>query len=90
MQYIKTEIEGLYVLEPRVFKDARGYFLETWNEKDFNAHVSDTHFIQDNESKSSYGVLRGKKKKKGEAAAVCATRFCARISRLERNGSICL
>ncbi|MBP3837780.1 MAG: dTDP-4-dehydrorhamnose 3,5-epimerase [Prevotella sp.] len=66
MQYIKTEIEGLYVLEPRVFKDARGYFLETWNEKDFNAHVSDTHFIQDNESKSSYGVLRGLHYQKGE------------------------
>ena len=66
MNYVETEIQGVYVLEPRVFQDARGYFMETWNQADFDKHVGKVTFIQDNESKSSYGVLRGLHYQKGE------------------------
>ncbi|MBO4264239.1 MAG: dTDP-4-dehydrorhamnose 3,5-epimerase [Bacteroidales bacterium] len=59
MQYLKTEIPDVYILEPKVFADARGYFMETYVQRDFDAHVRPVHFIQDNESRSSYGVLRG-------------------------------
>lgn len=65
MEYIKTEIAGVYIIEPRVFNDARGYFMEAWKEEEFNANVSPVKFIQDNESKSSYGVLRGLHYQKG-------------------------
>ncbi|MBQ5981204.1 MAG: dTDP-4-dehydrorhamnose 3,5-epimerase [Prevotella sp.] len=66
MNYIETAIKGVYILEPRVFQDARGYFMETWNQADFDKHVGKVTFIQDNESKSSYGVLRGLHYQKGE------------------------
>lgn len=66
MNYIETEIQGVYVLEPHVFQDARGYFVETWNQEDFDKHVGKVTFIQDNESKSSYGVLRGLHYQKGD------------------------
>ena len=67
MEYLKTEIEVVYVLEPRVFRDARGYFFESWRQADFDQHIGrHVEFIQDNESKSSYGVLRGLHYQKGE------------------------
>lgn len=67
MEYLKTEIEGVYVLEPKVFRDARGYFFESWRQADFDQHIGrHVDFIQDNESKSSYGVLRGLHYQKGE------------------------
>mgnify|MGYP005889489607 FL=1 len=67
MEYLKTEIDGVYVLEPRVFRDARGYFFESWRQADFDQHIGrHVEFIQDNESKSSYGVLRGLHYQKGE------------------------
>ena len=56
---IKTAIDGVMILEPRVFNDARGYFFESYSERDFLAQVGDVHFVQDNESMSSYGVMRG-------------------------------
>ena len=60
MHYIETEIPGVYILEPRVFEDARGYFMETWREEDFNRAMGrEVHFVQDNQSMSSRGVLRG-------------------------------
>ena len=59
MNIIKTEIEGVVIIEPRLFKDERGYFFESFSERDFNTQVRTIHFVQDNESKSSYGVLRG-------------------------------
>lgn len=60
MQYIKTAIAGVLVCEPKVFADARGYFMETWREEDFNRAVGHAvRFVQDNESKSHRGVLRG-------------------------------
>ena len=65
MEYIKTEIAGVFILEPHVFSDARGYFMEAWKEEEFNAHIGPVKFIQDNESKSSYGVLRGLHYQKG-------------------------
>ena len=66
MEYIKTEIEGVFIIEPKVFNDARGYFMEAWKQAEFNEHVGRVDFIQDNESKSSYGVLRGLHYQKGE------------------------
>jgi dTDP-4-dehydrorhamnose 3,5-epimerase len=66
MEYIKTEIAGVYIIEPRVFNDARGYFMEAWKEEEFNANIGSVKFIQDNESKSSYGVLRGLHYQKGD------------------------
>ena len=68
MDYKETEIKGVYVIEPRVFNDARGYFMEAWKQEEFNAHVGHVEFIQDNESKSSYGVLRGLHYQKGDAS----------------------
>lgn len=59
MNIIKTEIEGVVILEPRVFKDDRGYFMESFSKKIFDTEVCKTEFVQDNESRSSYGVLRG-------------------------------
>ena len=59
MKFIKTEISDVYILEPLVFEDNRGYFLESYNQKKFEEVVGKTSFVQDNESKSSKGVLRG-------------------------------
>ena len=66
MEFKKTAIEGVYIIEPRVFNDARGYFFEAWKQEEFNAHIGQVNFIQDNESKSSRGVLRGLHYQKGE------------------------
>ena len=59
MNIIKTAIDGLYIIEPRVFADARGYFFESFSQRDFDAQVTPITFVQDNESLSSYGVMRG-------------------------------
>ena len=60
MNVIDTEIEGLKIIEPRIFGDARGYFFESFNERDFVAQTGiEVCFVQDNESKSRYGVVRG-------------------------------
>lgn len=58
-KFIETKIEGLYIIEPKVFGDDRGYFMETYNEKDFHEAGLNMNFVQDNESKSKKGVLRG-------------------------------
>ena len=59
MAFIKTEFPGLIIIEPTVFTDSRGYFFESYNENNFKAEGIDTRFVQDNQSKSSYGVIRG-------------------------------
>ena len=59
MKTIKTEIDEVVIIEPKVFGDHRGYFYESFSEKKFNAQLRDVKFVQDNESKSCYGVLRG-------------------------------
>ena len=66
MKFKQTEIEGVYVIEPRVFTDTRGYFFEAWKREEFEQHIGHVDFIQDNESKSSKGVLRGLHYQKGE------------------------
>lgn len=66
MEFKKTSIDGVYVIEPRVFNDARGYFFETWKKSEFEANIGPVEFVQDNESKSSFGVLRGLHYQKGE------------------------
>lgn len=59
MEVIKTAIEGVVIIEPRLFRDNRGYFFESFNQKEFEQKVRPVRFVQDNESYSSYGVLRG-------------------------------
>ncbi len=59
MKVIRTEIEGLAIIEPGVFEDSRGYFFESFSERDFSEQVAPVRFVQDNESRSSYGVVRG-------------------------------
>lgn len=66
MEYKQTDIKGVFIIEPRVFQDARGYFFEAWKNEEFQQKVGKIKFIQDNESKSSYGVLRGLHYQKGE------------------------
>lgn len=68
MEYKETKIKGVFIIEPKVFQDARGYFMEAWKQQEFDEHVGPTVFIQDNESKSSYGVLRGLHYQKGDAS----------------------
>lgn len=59
MEVIKTDIEGPVIIEPKVFGDSRGYFFESFSQRDFEAQVQKINFVQDNESMSSYGVMRG-------------------------------
>lgn len=59
MNVIKTAIDGIVIIEPRIFEDARGYFFESFSQREFDEKVAPIRFVQDNESKSSYGVMRG-------------------------------
>lgn len=68
MEYTETSIKGVYVIEPRVFEDSRGYFFESWKQTEFEEHIGHVEFIQDNESKSSRGVLRGLHYQRGDAS----------------------
>lgn len=68
MNIIKTSIEGVVIIEPRIFEDSRGYFYESFSQQAFESEVCKTTFIQDNQSKSSYGVLRGLHFQKGKYA----------------------
>ena len=80
MEYIATEIPDVWILNPKVFADARGYFMETWREADFNAHIGhDVHFVQDNQSFSSRGVLRGLHYQQGEFSQAKLVRVLAGI-----------
>lgn len=68
MNFIKTEIDGVVIVEPRIFEDARGYFFESYNEAEFVKNGITNRFIQDNQSKSCYGVIRGLHCQLGEHA----------------------
>lgn len=68
MNVIQTPIEGLVIIEPRLFGDDRGYFFESFNQREFEREVGPVTFVQDNESKSCYGVIRGLHFQKGEHA----------------------
>lgn len=59
MEVFKTAIDGVVIIEPRIFEDSRGYFFESFSQREFNEKVRPITFVQDNESKSSYGVMRG-------------------------------
>ena len=59
MNFIKTAIDGVVIIEPRIFEDERGYFFESYNEAEFIKNGITNRFVQDNQSKSSYGVIRG-------------------------------
>jgi len=66
MEVIKTELEGVFIIKPRIFEDARGYFFESFSQREFEEKVRPIRFVQDNESKSSYGVVRGLHFQKGK------------------------
>lgn len=66
MEAFQTALPGVVVIEPRVFKDSRGYFFESYSQREFDLKVRPTVFVQDNESRSSYGVLRGLHFQKGK------------------------
>lgn len=66
MEFKETDIKGVWIIEPKVFNDARGYFFEAWKKAEFERHIGAVDFVQDNESMSSYGVLRGLHYQKGE------------------------
>lgn len=66
MIYIQTEIEGVWIIEPKVFSDPRGYFFESYKKNEFDVNIGKVDFVQDNESRSSFGVLRGLHYQKGE------------------------
>ena len=68
MNIVETAIPGVVIIEPRIFEDARGYFFESFNQREFEEKVGKICFVQDNESKSSYGVVRGLHFQKGEHA----------------------
>ncbi|GBU08608.1 dTDP-4-deoxyrhamnose-3,5-epimerase [Bacteroidales bacterium] len=68
MNYIETEIKGLWILEPKVHLDGRGYFMETYKKEEFDKYIGKVDFIQDNESQSNFGVLRGLHFQKGAFA----------------------
>ena len=68
MKFIKTDIDGVVIIEPKVFEDNRGYFFESYNETEFNNNGITAKFVQDNQSKSSYGVIRGLHCQLGEHA----------------------
>lgn len=59
MEVITTSIDGVFVIEPRIFEDSRGYFFESFSQREFEEKIGPINFVQDNESKSSYGVMRG-------------------------------
>lgn len=59
MNIIETEIQGVLIIEPKVFGDSRGYFFESFSKKEFESRIGPVEFVQDNESKSCYGVVRG-------------------------------
>ena len=71
---IQTAIPDVLIIEPKVFGDKRGYFFESWSQRDFDAAVMPVRWVQDNESKSVYGVLRGLHFQKGEWAQSKITR----------------
>ncbi|WP_321437102.1 dTDP-4-dehydrorhamnose 3,5-epimerase [uncultured Bacteroides sp.] len=68
MNYIQTEIDGVWVIEPKVHTDDRGYFMEAFKKEEFEKNIGSVDFIQDNESKSGFGVLRGLHYQKGECS----------------------
>lgn len=68
MKVIKTDIEGVVLLEPKIFGDERGYFFEFYSQREFDQKVAPVRFVQENESKSRYGVVRGLHYQRGEAA----------------------
>ena len=68
METVQTSLPGVVVIEPKVFMDARGYFFESYSQREFDLKVRPIKFVQDNESRSSYGVLRGLHFQKGKDA----------------------
>ena len=74
MEVIKTALEGVVIIEPHVFKDDRGYFFESFSQREFEEKVRPINFVQDNESMSSYGVMRGL-----EVEASCLSDFLPKL-----------
>jgi dTDP-4-dehydrorhamnose 3,5-epimerase len=77
MNYVQTEIDGVWVIEPKVYEDARGYFMESFKQDEFEKNIGKINFVQDNESKSTFGVLRGLHYQKGEYSQAKLVRVIA-------------
>ncbi|MDR1372872.1 MAG: dTDP-4-dehydrorhamnose 3,5-epimerase [Dysgonamonadaceae bacterium] len=77
MTYTQLKISGLWIVEPKIFADTRGYFTETWKKEEFEQNIGKVYFIQDNESKSSFGVFRGLHYQEGDAAQAKFVRVIA-------------
>jgi dTDP-4-dehydrorhamnose 3,5-epimerase len=77
MRFVKTEIDGIFIIEPRMFEDARGYFFESYSKAEFAANGLDYDFVQDNQSKSAYGTVRGLHFQRGAAAQAKLVRCLA-------------
>lgn len=80
MNFIKTDIDGVVIIEPKIFADERGYFFESYNEAEFVKNGINNHFVQDNQSKSCYGVIRGLHAQSGEHAQAKLVRVLRRQS----------
>lgn len=79
MQFTEQEIPGVWVIEPRVFNDSRGYFMEAFKQSEFEQNIGQVNFIQDNESKSTFGVLRGLHAQAGDASQAKLVRVIAGV-----------
>ena len=77
MKITEQEIPGVWVIEPKVWNDSRGYFMESFKQAEFEKFIGKVNFIQDNESKSTYGVLRGMHSQTGDAAQAKLVRVIA-------------
>jgi dTDP-4-dehydrorhamnose 3,5-epimerase-like enzyme len=74
MNYIQTEIDGVWLIEPTVYGDQRGYFMESFKQQEFEQHIGRVNFLQDNESKSVFGVLRGLHYQQGDTSGQAGAR----------------
>ncbi|MDR0686875.1 MAG: dTDP-4-dehydrorhamnose 3,5-epimerase [Dysgonamonadaceae bacterium] len=80
MNFIQLNIQGLWLIEPEVFADSRGYFMEAWKKDEFERTVGKVDFIQDNESKSSFGVFRGLHYQEGDSGQAKLVRvICGKV-----------
>jgi dTDP-4-dehydrorhamnose 3,5-epimerase len=68
MNFIEQTLSGVFIIEPKVWGDSRGYFMESWKKSEFEKHIGVIEFVQDNESKSAFGVLRGMHAQSGETS----------------------
>ncbi|MBQ5836769.1 MAG: dTDP-4-dehydrorhamnose 3,5-epimerase family protein [Alistipes sp.] len=77
MEVLRCDIDGIAIIEPKLFKDSRGYFFESFSEREFREKVCDTHFVQDSESKSSYASISSTSKAMPSPSCNTSTPWCS-------------